>query len=185
METNLQDTLSEFDLNGKKIKYYSLPKLEESGYNISRLPFSVRIVLESLLRNVDGKSVKDKDVENIANWDPLNMNDNDVPFKVSRVLMQDFTGVPAVVDIAAIRDYVSKKGKDPAIVEPLMKVDLIIDHSVQIDSFGSEDSFKINQEKEVERNKERYKLLKWASQAFNSFNVFPPSAGICHQVNLE
>ena len=185
METNLQDTLSEFDLNGKKIKYYSLPKLEELGYNISRLPFSVRIVLESLLRNIDGKSVKGKDVENIANWDPSNINDNDVPFKVSRVLMQDFTGVPAVVDIAAIRDYVSKKGKDPALVEPLMKVDLIIDHSVQIDSFGTEDSFKINQEKEVERNKERYKLLKWASQAFKSFNVFPPSAGICHQVNLE
>ena len=92
MEINLQGTLSEFDLNGKKIKYYSLPKLEELGYNISRLPFSVRIVLESLLRNIDGKSVKGKDVENIANWDPSNINDNDVPFKVSRVLMQDFTG---------------------------------------------------------------------------------------------
>ena len=185
METEWQKTLSKFDLNGKTINYYSLPKLEKQGYNISRLPFSVRVVLESLLRNVDGKSVKDKDVMNIANWDPSNPNDNDVPFKVSRVLMQDFTGVPAVVDIAAIRDYVAKKGKDPATVEPLMKVDLIIDHSVQIDSFGTEDSFKINQEKEVERNKERYKLLKWASQAFKSFNVFPPSAGICHQVNLE
>ena len=134
---------------------------------------------------MDDKSVKEADVVNIAGWDPSRPNDNDVPFKVSRVLMQDFTGVPAVVDIAAIRSYFSTKGKNPALVEPLMKVDLIIDHSVQIDAFGTEDAFKINQEKEVERNSERYKLLKWASQAFKSFNVFPPSAGICHQINLE
>ena len=180
-----QSVLASFDMNGQNIKYYSLQKLEEKGHKIMRLPFSIKVVLESLLRNIDGKSVKEKDVLNLADWDPKSPSDNDVPFKVSRVLMQDFTGVPAVVDMAAIRDYIAKAGRDASSVEPLMKVDLIIDHSVQIDSFGTEDSFKINQEKEVERNKERYKLLKWASQAFDSFNVFPPSAGICHQVNLE
>ncbi len=175
-----------FQLGGKAVRYYSLPKLEKSGAgNISRLPFSIRVVLESLLRNLDGKSVKDEDVLGLAKWNPKEPGDRDIPFKVSRVLMQDFTGVPAVVDIAAIRDYVSKKGKKPEDVEPLMKVDLIIDHSVQVDEFGVQGAFAFNQQKEVERNGERYKLLKWASQAFHNFNVFPPSAGICHQVNLE
>ena len=177
--------ISEFSLGTINIKYFSLPSLEKDGYKINRLPFSIRVVLESLLRNLDGKSVKKEDVSNLANWSAKQPVDSDVPFKVSRVLMQDFTGVPAVVDIAAIRDYVSKKGMDPSKVEPLMKVDLIIDHSVQIDVFGTADAFNINQKKEVERNSERYKLLKWASQAFKTFNVFPPSAGICHQVNLE
>jgi aconitate hydratase len=185
MAFSKEGLLDSFNLDSTSVKYYSLPKLEEKGYKVSALPFSIRVVLESLIRNMDDKSVKEADVVNIAGWDPSRPNDNDVPFKVSRVLMQDFTGVPAVVDIAAIRSYFSKRGKDPALVEPLMKVDLIIDHSVQIDAFGTEDAFKINQEKEVERNSERYKLLKWASQAFKSFNVFPPSAGICHQVNLE
>ena len=185
MEFTNEKMLITFDLNGKEIKYYSLSRLEGNGYKISKLPFSLRVVLESLIRNFDGKSVREEDVANMAEWDPKKSNDKDVPFKVSRVLMQDFTGVPAVVDIAAIRDYVSKKDMDPSRVEPLMKVDLIIDHSVQIDVFGSADAFNINQKKEVERNSERYKLLKWASQAFKTFNVFPPSAGICHQVNLE
>ncbi|EFD92737.1 MAG: aconitate hydratase 1 [Candidatus Parvarchaeum acidophilus ARMAN-5] len=185
MVLDKEEISKKFNVNGKEINYYSLKELEKKGHNISQLPFSMRVVLESLIRNLDNKSVKEEDVINIANWNPKELNDRDVPFKVSRVLMQDFTGVPAVVDIAAIRDYISKKGEDPASVEPLMKVDLIIDHSVQIDAFGTEEAFKINQEKEVERNGERYKLLKWASQAFKSFNVFPPSAGICHQVNLE
>lgn len=184
MDFSKDELLTKLSAN-QEVNYYSLPKLEEKGYKISSMPFSIRVVLESLIRNLDGKSVKENDVINIAEWNPDKSNDNDVPFKVSRVLMQDFTGVPAVVDIAAIRDYFSKKAKDPALVEPLMKVDLIIDHSVQIDAFGTDQAFKINQQREVERNKERYKLLKWASQAFKSFNVFPPSAGICHQVNLE
>ena len=184
MTISKDELLSKLAENSE-VSYYSLPKLENAGYNISFLPFSIRVVLESLIRNLDNKSVKEEDIINIAGWDPKKSNENDVPFKVSRVLMQDFTGVPAVVDMAAIRQYFSKKGTDPAVVEPLMKVDLIIDHSVQIDAFGTEEAFKINQEKEVERNSERYKLLKWASQAFKSFNVFPPSAGICHQINLE
>ncbi len=177
---------SSFDLNGKSIQYLSIPYLEKNGLaKVSRLPFSIRVVLESLMRNIDGKSVKYEDVIALANWNSKSPGDRDIPFKVARVLMQDFTGVPAVVDIAAIRDYVAKMGKDPSTVEPLMKVDLVIDHSVQVDLFGVPDAFKENQKKEVDRNSERYKLLKWASQAFKKFNVFPPSAGICHQVNLE
>ncbi len=181
------NTLQEITLQGGKvIKYYSLPQLEVEGVGkISKLPFSIRIVIESLLRNMDGKEIFEEDVIALANWNAKSPVDKDIPFKVSRVLMQDFTGVPAVVDLAAIREYVTKRGKDPKSVEPLMKVDLIIDHSVQVDAFRVLDALQINQKMEMERNIERYKLLKWASEAFENFRVFPPSAGICHQVNLE
>ncbi len=172
--------------NSKEITYYSLPALgKELKLNFGRLPFSIRVVLESLLRNLDGKAVNEEDVKALANWNPKNPVDKDIPFKVSRILMQDFTGVPAVVDLAAMRDYMVKLGKSADLVQPIIPTDLIIDHSVQVDFFNRPDAFAKNQEKEVERNKERYQLLKWANGAFNGLRVFPPSAGICHQVNLE
>ena len=155
------------------------------GVDLKRLPFSIRVVLESLLRNMDGKAVTAGDVISLANWDPKEPADVDVPFKVSRILMQDFTGVPAVVDLATMRDYVVKAGKSPELIHPVIPIDLIIDHSVQVDFFNTPDALSKNQAKEIERNKERYQLLKWASKSFNGLRVFPPSAGICHQVNLE
>ena len=180
--------VSYFELgNGKRVKYYSLPKLEEAGIgNISTLPFSIRIVLESLLRNADGMEITYESVKRLANWDSTDPGDDDIPFKVSRILMQDFTGVPAVVDLAMVRDYLSGvKGIDAGRIQPQIPIDLIIDHSVQVDAFDVPNALQLNQEIEMRRNKERYQLLKWASKAFASFKVFPPSAGICHQVNLE
>ena len=177
---------SEFrSADGSAISYYSLPKLEGMGYKISRLPFSIRVVLESLLRNFDGTEVTLDDVELLSGWNPKDPSDRDVPFKVSRVLMQDFTGVPAIVDLAAMREYLTTMGEDAQKIKPVIPVDLVIDHSVQVDSFNLPSSLQINQEKEMQRNRERYALLKWADSAFQGFRVFPPSAGICHQVNLE
>ena len=171
--------------DGSAISYYSLPKLEGMGYKISKLPFSIRVVLESLLRNLDGKEVTFEDVELLSGWNPKNPSDRDVPFKVSRVLMQDFTGVPAIVDLAAMREYLTTMGESAEKIRPVIPTDLVIDHSVQVDSFNLPNSLQINQEKEMQRNRERYALLKWADTAFQGFRVFPPSAGICHQVNLE
>lgn len=172
--------------NGKEVRYYSLPELEKAGFpRISRLPFSIRVVLESLVRNLDGKEITAEDVEALANWVPSNPEDAEIPFKVTRILMQDFTGVPAVVDLAAMRDYMASTGRKAAQIQPIIPVDLVIDHSVQVDAFNVPQALEINQEKEIERNKERYKLLKWASKSFGRFRVLPPSAGICHQINLE
>jgi aconitate hydratase len=183
---NSWNSFSTFAVNGNTVSYYSLPALEKAGIGkMSKLPISIRIVLESLLRNMDGKSIKQEDVTELANWNAKNPSSSDVPFKVARVLMQDFTGVPAVVDLAAMRDYVISKGKSPELVQPIIPVDLIIDHSVQVDSFNYVDAIAINQEKEIERNAERYRLLKWANGNLKNFRVLPPSAGICHQVNLE
>ncbi len=181
------DYLDSFDTaEGKKVWFYSLPKLEQAGIaNVSRLPFSMRIMLESMLRNLDGVEVTEKDFNAVANWNPKNPEDVDLPFKVSRILMQDFTGVPAVVDIAALREYAKQKGMDPKVVKPLLPVDLIIDHSVQVDMYNNPDALRINQEREMQRNSERYMLIKWAGKAFEKFGVVPPSGGICHQVNLE
>lgn len=181
-----QKLIKKLIIDEKEISYYSLPELKKIGMgDPSRLPFSLRIVLESLVRNMDEQSIKKQDITNLLEWDSKKPKDQDIPFKVSRVLMQDFTGVPAVVDMAAIRDFIIKKGGKPDDVQPIIPTDLIIDHSVQVDSFNVIQALEINQEKEIERNSERYKLLKWASKAFNNFRVFPPSAGICHQVNLE
>ncbi len=178
--------LKSFELNGKRIAYYSIPSLDGMGLGrTSRLPFSIRIVLESLVRNLDGKAVTAEDVKALANWNAKGPEDRDIPLKVSRILMQDFTGVPAVVDMAAIRDYIVKNGGSVDEAQPTIPTDLIIDHSVQVDAFNVAQALAINQEKEIERNAERYKLLKWANQAMKNFRVFPPSAGICHQVNLE
>jgi aconitate hydratase len=166
--------------------YYSLPALEELGVGlVSRLPISIRVVLESLLRNCDGETVTQEDVRALANWNASEPSDREIPFVVSRILLQDFTGVPLLVDLAAMRDAVAKLGSDPALIEPLVPVDLVVDHSVQVDKSGTADSFSRNIHLEFQRNRERYEFLKWGRQAFETFTVVPPSIGIVHQVNLE
>ena len=166
--------------------YYSLPALEELGVGaVSRLPFSIRVVLESLLRNCDDETVTQEDVRALANWNASEPSDREIPFVVSRIVLQDFTGVPLLVDLAAMRDAVAKLGSDPSLIEPLVPVDLVVDHSVQVDKSGTADSFSRNIQLEFERNRERYEFLKWGRQAFDTFTVVPPAIGIVHQVNLE
>lgn len=164
--------------------YYSLAELEKQGHNIRKLPFSIRILLENALRNFDDFAVTKENIETILQWKPEG-SDKDIPFKPARVLMQDFTGVPAVVDIASLRAEIARKGKNPDEINPLIPVDLIIDHSVQVDYFGTEYSYARNMDEEYKRNKERYQFLKWAQNSFTNFSVVPPGMGICHQVNLE
>lgn len=164
--------------------YYSLAELEKQGHAISKLPFSIRILLENALRNFDNFAITPQNIETILQWKPVG-SDKDIPFKPARVLMQDFTGVPAVVDIASLRAEIARKGKNTDEINPLIPVDLVIDHSVQVDYFGTEYAFSRNMEEEYKRNKERYQFLKWAQKSFNNFSVVPPGMGICHQVNLE
>ena len=164
--------------------YYSLAELQKQGYGIDKLPFSIRILLENALRNFDDFAVTKENIETILQWKPAG-SDKDIPFKPARVLMQDFTGVPAVVDIASLRAEIARKGKNPDEINPLIPVDLIIDHSVQVDYFGTRYSYSRNIDEEYKRNKERYQFLKWAQKYFTNFNVVPPGMGICHQVNLE
>jgi aconitate hydratase len=172
--------------NDKKRFYYSLPALEEQGIaKIRRLPVSIRIILESLLRHCDQKRVTDKDVLQLAKWSPTPTNSDDVPFIVSRIILQDFTGVPLLVDLAAMRDAVAARGLNPTAIEPNVPVDLVVDHSVQVDRAGTPDSFAFNLKLEQERNQERYSFLKWGQQAFKTLTVVPPGIGIVHQVNLE
>ncbi len=183
---NTQDPFNALrSLNNKD--YYSLSALEESleGISIKELPVSIRIVLESVLRNCDGDRITKQDVINLASWNAESPSDAEIPFVVSRVILQDFTGVPLLVDLAAMRDAAHAQGKDPSIIEPLVPVDLVIDHSVQVDRAGTGEAFKANLQMEFKRNKERYEFLKWGQQAFKTFNVVPPSIGIVHQVNLE
>lgn len=165
--------------------YYRLSKLQENGYAIDRLPYSIRILLESLLRNCDGYLVSPEDVLLLANWNPKQPGQQEVAFMPGRVILQDFTGVPAVVDLAAMRSAMARLGGDPNKINPLVPVDLVIDHSVQVDNFGSAAALFLNAEKEFERNQERYEFLKWGQQAFANFAVVPPASGIVHQVNLE
>ena len=173
--------------NGKNdCIYYSLPALSEAcNVSIETLPISIRILLESLLRNFDGHQITEQDIVNLVNWDPKNPKSTEIPFKPARVVAQDFTGVPLVVDIAAMRSAVDELGGDASMIEPLVPVDLVIDHSIQVDAYGTENAFQFNTQKEFERNKERYEFLKWGQQAFEKFNIIPPSIGIVHQVNLE
>ena len=184
---NSFNALQSFDLGeGRKGNFYSLPALEAAGVGkISRLPVSIRIVLESVLRNVDGKKVTDRDVRTLANWNAKAPAQEEIPFIVARIVLQDFTGVPLLVDLAAMRSAVTRLGKDPAIIEPLVPVDLVVDHSVQVDYAGTADAMQKNLDLEFQRNRERYKLLKWGQQAFKTFKVVPPGIGIVHQVNLE
>ena len=168
------------------IYYYRLSALEEAGIgSIARLPFSIKVLLEALLRQVDGFAVTEEDVRRLANWDAANPAQVELPFKPTRVVMQDFTGVPGVVDLAAMRSAMARLGGDPKRVNPLIPVDLVIDHSVQVDQFGSKAALFFNAEREFERNRERYEFLKWGQQSFDNFRVVPPATGIVHQVNLE
>ena len=180
-------TLKKFDAGkGREGFLYSLPALEEQGMaKISRLPISIRIVLESVLRNCDGKKVRRKDAETLANWNARSPANEEIPFVVARIVLQDFTGVPLVVDLAAMRSAVKRLGGDPKIIEPLVPVDLVVDHSVQVDFFGSANALRLNLEMEFKRNRERYQFLKWGQQAFKTFQLIPPGIGIVHQVNLE
>ena len=181
------NTLQSFDLGGGRTgRFYSLPALEAAGIGkISRLPISIRIVLESVLRNADGEKVTGKDVCTLANWNAKSPAQEEIPFIVARIVLQDFTGVPLLVDLAAMRSAVSHLHKDPKIIEPLVPVDLVVDHSLQVDFFGIAEAFTLNLEMEFKRNRERYQLLKWGQQAFKTFKVVPPGIGIVHQVNLE
>src|SRR5947209_6882340 len=180
-------TLRKFEAGkGRESFHYSLPALEEQDIGkISRLPVSIRIVLESVLRNCDGKKVRRKDVETLANWNAKSPANEEIPFVVARIVLQDFTGVPLVVDLAAMRSAVKRLGGNPKIIEPLVPVDLVVDHSVQVDFFGSAKALQLNLEMEFKRNRERYQFLKWGQQAFKTFQLIPPGIGIVHQVNLE
>ncbi len=168
----------------KSYKIYKLSALKEYG-DIENLPYSIKVLLESVLRNCDGRLVTEDDVKKLAAYNPKKVGDNELPFKPARVLLQDFTGVPAVVDLAALRSAMHAMGGDPKKINPLVNVDLVIDHSVQVDSFGQDDSLAFNVDKEFERNNERYQFLHWGKKAFSNFEVVPPATGICHQVNLE
>jgi aconitate hydratase len=172
-------------IGGRGVTYYALPALERAGFNVSRLPYSLRILLENLLRLEDGRGVTRADIEALAGWKPNSGEAREISFTPARVLLQDFTGVPVVVDLAAMREAVRNLGGDPRKINPLQPVDLVIDHSVQVDSFGRPDSFVRNVELEFERNQERYRFLRWGQQAFDNFRVVPPGTGIVHQVNLE
>src|ERR1043165_6935949 len=186
-QQNSFKTLQSFDLgNGKQGSFHSLPQLEKSGVGpISKLPVSIRIVLESVLRNCDAKRVSQEHVRALANWKPNTQRTEEVPFVVARIVLQDFTGVPLLVDLAAMRSAVARMNKNPKVVEPLVPVDLVVDHSVQVDFSGSGESYEKNLEMEFSRNRERYEFLKWGMQAFDTFKVVPPGIGIVHQVNLE
>ncbi|MFN2515407.1 MAG: aconitate hydratase [Pyrinomonadaceae bacterium] len=171
---------------GQPARFYSLPQLEKEGVGpISRLPVSIRIVLESVLRNCDSKKITEDDVRALANWQPKGERTEEVPFVVARVLLQDFTGVPLLVDLAAMRSAVARLRKNTGVIEPLVPVDLVIDHSVQVDFSSTKDAFEKNMRMEFKRNNSRYQFLKWGTQAFDGFGVIPPGIGICHQVNLE
>ncbi len=174
----------ELKLKDKTLAYYSLRALIEQGIAIEKMPFCIRVLLENALRNFDDYVITAEHVQTIAAWKPK-PPDKEIPFKPARVLMQDFTGVPAIVDIASLREEMSRKGGNPAKINPLIPVDLVVDHSVQVDYYGSQDAYNRNVDKEYERNHERYRFLKWAQSAFDNFSVVPPGMGICHQVNLE
>lgn len=187
MSHNTLNTLKEFKISGtKKGKFYSLPALQKKlDINIDRLPVSIRIVLESVLRNCDGKKVTEEHVKQLAKWKPKAARSHEIPFVVARVVLQDFTGVPLLADLAAMRGVASKMSKNPKNIEPLVPVDLVVDHSVQIDHFREKGALDLNMKLEFQRNNERYQFMKWGMQAFDTFGVVPPGFGIVHQVNLE
>src|SRR5262249_10685213 len=173
-------------VGNKSYVHYSLPAAEKNGLRgISRLPFSLKVLLENMLRHEDGRTVTKEDIQGFAHWLKTKTSDREVPFRPARVLMQDFTGVPAVVDLAAMRDAMKNLGGDPKKINPQVPVDLVIDHSVAVTFFGNNAAFKKNVEEEYRQNQERYKFLKWAQRSFDNFTVVPPGTGICHQVNLD
>src|SRR5215468_2927951 len=187
MKHNLFGSLQEFrTTSGKSGRFYSLAALEKAGLGrISRLPVSIRIVLESVVRNCDGKKVTEEHVRQLAGWGPSAPRTEEIPFVVARVVLQDFTGVPLLCDLAAMRGVAQRMGKNPKVIEPLVPVDLVVDHSVQVDHYGTKNALDLNMKVEFQRNAERYKFMKWGMQAFDTFKVVPPGIGIVHQVNLE
>jgi aconitate hydratase len=184
---NLFGTRQTFNAGqGRTGTYYSLPELEKAGIGaISKLPVSIRVVLESVLRNCDGAKVTEAHVRQLAGWQPNATRTEEIPFIVARIILQDFTGVPLLADLAAMRSAAARAGKDVKKVEPLAPVELVVDHSVQVDVFGQQNALQKNMEIEFERNRERYQFLKWGMQAFDTFKVVPPGVGIVHQVNME
>lgn len=183
---DLFNARSSFQVDGKTYNYYRLQALEDAGIgNVTKLPYSIKVLLESVLRQVDGRVIKKEHAENLAKWGTADVQDVDVPFKPSRVILQDFTGVPAVVDLASLRKAMADMGGDPDKINPEIPVDLVIDHSVQIDKAGTPDSLTFNMDLEFERNTERYNFLSWAQKSFNNYRAVPPATGIVHQVNLE
>ena len=171
--------------SGKQGRFHSLPALAKAYPNVSRLPVSIRIVLESVLRNCDGEKVAPEHVEQLANWQPVAERSNEIPFVVARVVLQDFTGVPLLADLAAMRNVAQRLGKKPTAIEPLVPVDLVVDHSIMVDHFGTKSALNLNMKLEFSRNRERYEFMKWGMDAFDTFRVIPPGFGIVHQVNLE
>ena len=183
---NLFNARTYFTTDAGQVNYYHLSKLERDGIGkVSRLPLSIKIVLESLLRNCDDYVVTKDHVATLASWEATAPKKSEIPYKPARVIMQDFTGVPAVVDLAALRSAMARAGGDPKKINPIVPVDLVIDHSVQVDEFGHPGALQKNMDLEFERNKERYEFLHWGQQAFDNFRVVPPASGIIHQVNLE
>src|SRR5438552_4558378 len=170
---------------GRGYEIFRLDALERRGLSIARLPYSLKILLENLLRREDGRVVRAEDIEKLARWDARKVPDEEIAFMPARVLLQDFTGVPAVVDLAAMRDAMVQMGGDAKRVNPLLPAELVIDHSVIVDEFGTRTAFQVNADLEFQRNRERYALLRWAQQTFQGFRVVPPDTGIVHQVNLE
>src|SRR3569833_2788901 len=187
MSRNTLNTLKEFRISdSRKGKFHSLPALEKKlGVNVSRLPVSIRIVLESVLRNCDGKKVTEEHVRQLANWQPNAPRTDEIPFVVARVILQDFTGVPLLAALAAMRRVAARLGRKPEAIEPLVPVDLVVDHSIMVDRYGTRDALDLNMKLEFQRNRERYEFMKWGMQAFKTFGVVPPGFGIVHQVNLE
>src|ERR1044071_9824817 len=192
METADMTSLDSFrccktlQVGSKTYAYFSLPTAERNGLKgISRLPFSMKVLLENLLRNEDGRTVTKDDIKAVAEWLKTKSSEREIAFRPGRVLLQDFTGVPCVVDLAAMRDAMKKLGGEPKAINPLVPCDLVIDHSVQVDAYGSRAALTINAQKDFERNNERYEFLKWGQQSLNNFSCVPPATGIVHQVNLE
>jgi aconitate hydratase len=185
MSKNSFNTLAELNTAQGKVKYYSLDALEKQGYAVGSLPFSMKVMLEQALRQQDDFEITQDDVARVAKWDATNVQPTELPFKPARVILQDFSGVPCLVDLAAMRSALARLGADPKKINPLVPVDMVIDHSVQVDFFGTRDAFNKNLEMEFQRNNERYKFAKWGQQAFQNFGVVPPGTGIVHQVNLE
>ena len=179
-------SLKDIQINNSNFKYFSLNEAEKNGLNgISKLPKSIKVLLENLLRYEDGSSVNKDQILAIKNWLKNKKSETEIADRPARVLLQDYTGIPAVADLAAMREAVKEKNKDPNTINPISSVDLVIDHSVQVDKFASKNSLKENVDIEFDRNAERYSFLKWGQQAFNNFRIVPPGTGICHQVNLE
>src|SRR3990167_3469370 len=178
--------LRQLKINNKTYQYFSLPALIDAGFSdVKQLPHSLKILLENLLRHEDGKTVTEADIKALIDWVKNRASNREIAYQPARVLMQDFTGVPAIVDLGAMRDAIKKMGGNPDDINPLSPVDLVIDHSIQVDAFGNKKAMKINADMEMQRNNERYVFLRWGQKALNNFRVVPPDTGICHQVNLE